>query len=46
VVCLDDGVLEDETRADLEDEGYTVIVLRGGGDLEEQMAPYAFWGRA
>jgi hypothetical protein len=46
VFCLEAGTLADTIHADLEDAGYTVVVVRGGSDLEEQMAQYSFWGRA
>jgi hypothetical protein len=45
VFCLETGTLADTIHADLEDAGYTVVVVRGNGDLEEQMAQYSFWGR-
>jgi hypothetical protein len=45
VFCLETGTLADAIHADLEDAGYTVVVVRGDGDLEEQMAQYSFWGR-
>lgn len=43
VVCPDATDDHATIVADLEDQGYIVVVVQTGRDTEEQMAPYTFW---
>jgi hypothetical protein len=43
ILCPEPGESVAEMRDDLEDNGYTIIVIRADRNLGEQLAPFSFW---